>query len=307
MTGGDSAGGVSTGGPGGDASETGTPDPEPEPEACPAGTLPPGRYEGVTLEHGGRTRSYDLYVPPTVDVTEPATLVLNFHGLYGNPTQQASFSQYDAAADTAGIIVAYPAGVSNSWNSGVCCGGAQSEGVDDVGFARTVVEHVGLGSCIDRSRVFAIGMSNGGHMAHRLACEAADMFAGVASVTGVLNVLSCTPSRPISVQQFHGTADAIVRYDGYGPGYPPVDSMMEAWASRNGCAPVPNVTHEQGDALCETWVGCHDDVEVTLCTIEGAGHCWPGNASCTFGSSTTDVSANEVFERLLQTQSLPSN
>ncbi|MBV1861747.1 MAG: prolyl oligopeptidase family serine peptidase, partial [Nannocystaceae bacterium] len=286
--------------PGEGSSTTG----QPEPVSCPAGTLPPGRYNDVMLEHGGESRSYVLYVPETVDVTEPATLVLNFHGLLGNPGQQAMFSQYDAAAESAGVIVAYPSGISNSWNTGFCCGGAQSSGVDDVGFARTLVQHIGLGSCIDPSKVFAIGMSNGGHMAHRLACEAADVFAGVASVAGVLTMLQCNPSRPISVQQFHGTADTIVQYDGIGPGYPPARGMMEDWANRNGCAPVPNVTHQQGDSTCETWTACDDGVEVTLCTVEGGGHCWPGNPSCTFGSSTIDVSANDVFAQLMAEQSL---
>lgn len=286
-----------------DSASTGDPDPV----SCPAGTLPPGRYNDVTLEHGGESRSYDLYVPDTLDVTQPATLVLNFHGLLGNPAQQAMFSQYDAAADAAGVIVAYPTGVSSSWNTGLCCGGAQSAGIDDVGFARTVVQHIGLGSCVDSTKVFAIGMSNGGHMAHRLACEAADVFAGVASVAGVLTMLQCNPSRPISVQQFHGTADTIVSYDGIGPGFPGAQDMMEGWAERNGCAPVPNVTHQQGDSTCETWTACDDDVEVTLCTVQGAGHCWPGNAGCTFGSSTTDVSANDVFAQLLETQSLPGD
>ncbi|MGH1345287.1 MAG: extracellular catalytic domain type 1 short-chain-length polyhydroxyalkanoate depolymerase [Nannocystales bacterium] len=272
---------------------------------CPAGTLPPGRYDGVSLEHGGLSRTYDLYIPETVDVTQPATLVLNFHGLLGNPAQQAVFSLYDAAAADAGVIVAYPAGTSNSWNSGLCCGGAQSSGIDDVGFARTVVQHIGLGSCVDTAKVFAIGMSNGGHMAHRLACEAADVFAGVASVAGVLTMLECSPARPISVQQFHGTADTIVRYDGVGPGFPGARDTMQSWAARNGCAPVPNVTHQQGDSTCETWTACDDGVEVTLCTVEGGGHCWPGNASCTFGSSTTDVAANDVFAQLMASQSLP--
>lgn len=297
----DSTGSASDASSGGEDPSTTT---GPEPANCPPGTLPPGHYPGITLEHGGRTRTYDLYVPETVDVTQPAPLVVNFHGLYGNPAQQAMFSQYDGAAATAGVIVAYPAGVSNSWNTGLCCGGAQSDGVDDVGFARTLVQHIGLSSCVEPSKVFAIGMSNGGHMAHRLACEAADVFAGVASVTGVLTMLACEPSRPISVLQFHGTADAIVRYNGAGPGYPPVEEMMDDWAARNGCAPVPNVSHAQGDALCETFVGCDDDVEVTLCTVDGGGHCWFGNPSCTFGASTTDVVANDVIAQMMAAQSL---
>lgn len=292
---------------GSDATDDSATTGDPDPVSCPAGTLPPGRYSGVSLQHGGERRSYDLYVPDTVDVTQPATLVLNFHGLLGNPGQQAMFSQYDAAAESAGVMVAYPAGISNSWNTGLCCGGAQSAGIDDVGFARTVVQHIGLGSCVDPAKVFAIGMSNGGHMAHRLACEAADVFAGVASVAGVLTMLLCEPSRPISVQQFHGTADTIVGYDGVGPGFPGAQDMMRGWAQRNGCAPVPDVTHQQGDSTCETWTACDDGVEVTLCTVQGAGHCWPGNAACTFGASTTDVSANDVFAQLLETQSLPGD
>ena len=275
------------------------------PPTCAPGSLAPGRYDSISLQHQGTTRTYDLFVPSTIDVDAPVPLVVNFHGLLGSPSQQAQLSRYDSAAEQAGVIVAYPAGLFSSWNAGACCGQAQTDGVDDLDFARVLVQHIGLGSCIDRQRVFALGMSNGGHMAHRLACEAADLFAGVASVTGVLTQLDCTPSRPISVQQFHGTADAIVQYGGAGPGYPAVEPMMAAWAQRNGCAPVPEVSHEQGDSLCETWIGCDDDVEVTLCTIDGGGHCWFGNPSCLLGASTTDVDANAVFQRLLETQQLP--
>ncbi len=290
----------------GDADSGGVSTGDPPPLPCAAGSLPPGRYAAVELEFGGVTRRYDLLVPETADVTEPAPLVLNFHGLLGTPAQQAMFSQFDAAATEAGAIVAYPAGIGNSWNSAQCCGDAFAQGVDDVGFARTVVAHVGLRSCVDPARVYAIGMSNGGHMAHLLACQAADLFAGAASVAGVLGLApaACKPARPISMLQFHGTGDNIVPYDGIGPGYPNVRTMMEGWADRNGCAPVPNVTHEQGDSTCETWIACDDEVDVTLCTVDGGGHCWPGNASCTFGQSTTDVSANDIITAMMATQSL---
>ncbi len=275
--------------------------------ACPPGGLPPGRYDGVTLEVGGRTRSYDLFIPETVDVTTPTPLVLNLHGLLGSPAQQASFSEYDAAAVSAGVVVAYPAGVASSWNGGACCGEAQSQGVDDVEFARTLVANISLTNCIDDRRVYAIGMSNGGHMAHRLACEAADVFAATASITGVLTLPpeSCAPSRSISVLQFHGTDDNIVPYGGAGPGYPNVRTMMQGWRDRNGCAPVPDVFVDEGDALCERWPACEGGVDVSLCTIDGGGHCWPGNPDCIFGDSTTAVSANAVIQTMMARQVLP--
>ena len=200
------------------------------------------------------------------------------------------------------MLVAYPEGIGQSFNAGACCGQASSTNVDDVGFARAIVADVSAKMCVDPKRVHATGMSNGGHMAHLLACEAADVFASTASVAGVLSLVGlCTPSRPISLIQFHGTADTIVGYDGF----PPVVPMMEAWASRNGCSPVPEVVFDQGDIQCETWPGCDAGVEVTLCTVEGGGHCWPGNPSCLFGSSSVELHASEEIAMMFDEQPLP--
>jgi polyhydroxybutyrate depolymerase len=136
-----------------------------------------------------------------------------------------------------------------------------------------------------------------------LACNTADVFAATASVTGVLSFspFECQPSRPISIIDFHGTSDLIVPYDGV----PEVGQMMQDWAVRNGCSPVSEITFEQGDTTCERWPGCDDDVEVSLCTIEGGGHCWPGNASCIFGASTTELHASEVIADMFLAHTLP--
>lgn len=276
---------------------------EPPPAACEVASLfDPGTHTGITVDVDGTSRSYDLFVPASYDPAAHAPLVLNFHGLLGSPSQQASFSQFNDAANTHGMLVAYPEGIGQSFNAGVCCGQASSTNVDDVAFARALVEDVSIKMCVDPQRVHVTGMSNGGHMAHRLACEAADVFASTASVTGVLSLAGpCTPSRPISIVQFHGTADTIVGYDGF----PSVRPMMEAWANRNGCSPAPEVSFEQGDVLCETWPSCDAGVEVTLCTVEGGGHCWFGNPSCLFGASTTELHASEEIAAMFDEQPLP--
>jgi polyhydroxybutyrate depolymerase len=287
-------------------SETETGDPTDTDDPTDTGELPtgcgqpapdPGTLTGQTVMVDGVERSYDLFVPVTYEPDNPSALVLNFHGLLGNPSQQADWSQFNQSAQLRGMIVAYPAGIGNSFNAGACCGDAQSQGVDDIGFARALVDKLVAEMCIDPKRVYVTGMSNGGHMAHTLACEAADMFAAAASVTGVMGLppADCQPSRPISVMDFHGTSDYIVSYDGYGPGYPPVYSMMEDWAARNGCSAVSEVIFQEAEVLCETWPGCDDDVEVTLCTIDGGGHCWPGNGECLFGYSTTVIDASEMI------------
>jgi polyhydroxybutyrate depolymerase len=294
---GEVADGTTTGDPG-TSEDTGPP-----PATCDTASLfTPGVHTGITVDVDGVSRSYDLFVPTRYDPTADAPLVVNFHGLFGSPSQQAEFSQFDGAAEDHGMLVAYPEGIGASFNAGVCCGQASANGVDDVGFARALVADVSAKMCVDPRRVYATGMSNGGHMAHRLACEAADLFAAAASVTGVLSLAgACTPARPISMVQFHGTADLIVAYDGI----PPVPEMMAAWAARNGCAAAPETTFEQGDMLCQTWPGCSDGVEVSLCTIDGGGHCWPGNGSCLFGHSSTELHASEVIATLFDAQALP--
>jgi polyhydroxybutyrate depolymerase len=272
----------------------------PPPSSCEVASLfEPGAHTGITIDVDGVSRSYDLFVPSSYDPTAAAPLVVNFHGLFGSPSQQAEFSQFDAAAEAHGMLVAYPEGIGASFNGGVCCGEASSNGVDDVGFARALVADVSTKMCVDPQRVYATGMSNGGHMAHRLACEAADLFAATASVAGILSLAGpCTPARPISMIQFHGTSDLIVGYAG-------VPEMMAAWAERNGCSPTSETTFEQGDMVCQTWPGCDAGVEVSFCTIDGGGHCWPGNGSCIFGHSSTELHASEVIATMFDAQPLP--
>ena len=266
----------------------------------------PGLFTDQNVVVDGLARSFDLFVPTTYDPTDPAPLVLNFHGLTGNPALQANRSKFNDVAEPRGMVVAYPAGIGASFNSGACCGDAFSQGIDDVAFSRALVEHLEQIMCIDPSRVYATGMSNGGHMAHLLACEAADMFAATASVTGVLNLppQTCNPSRPISVMDFHGDIDPIVPFGGTGIGFPDVPTMMADWAARNGCSATGEVSFAEGDTACTTWPECDAGVEVTLCVTQGGGHCWPGADTCLFGHVTQAISASEAIATMFDSQTL---
>lgn len=270
---------------------------------CGSPSLGPGMHTDIVVDVEGTLREYDLFVPTGYDPDTPAPLVLNFHGLTQTSGQLVPFSRFNEAAEPRGMLVAYPQGIGNSFNAGVCCGEASANDVDDVGFARALVAQVSSLHCVDPQRVHVAGMSNGGHMAHTLACEAADIFASAASVTGVLGV-PCTPARAISMIDFHGTGDLIVPYGGGGPGYPPVDEMMSDWAARNGCEPQSQVVLTQGDAVCETWPGCDDDVEVTLCTLEH-GHCWPGGGPCFYGTKSDAIDASEMIAEMFTSQPMP--
>lgn len=259
---------------------------------CSLGSAVPGMVTTYPLSHGGRDRSYNLFVPSTFDGSKALPLVLNFHGFTSNASQQQVFSELNILAEQEGFLVAYPEGISSSFNGGsVCCGTAAAENVDDVGFARAIVADVAQIACVDPKRTYSTGMSNGGFMSHRLACEAADLIAAVAPVDGLLGIPteSCNPSRPVPIIHFYGTEDPLVDYNF-------AQLTNDFWVDKYACSDAaPEVTFQNGVATCETWKACQDGATVTMCTVEGGGHCWPGQTFCPpeLGSATTDISANE--------------
>lgn len=297
----------STGAPAstGQLDETGTASTGADAPACSGATFRAGRRNDVELGFGGTLRSYDLYVPEGLDPQTPVPLVVNLHAYLSSDDLQANFSNFDEAADAAGVVVVYPRAEFNSWNAGACCGQAQLAGNDDVGFVRAVVADVQTQGCIDSRRIYATGMSNGGFMTHRLACEAADLFAAVAPVAGVIGVdaEACTPSRPVPVMHFHGTADFVVSY--FGGLFESVEGTIDGWVARNGCEGEPERIIDVGEAWCDAYSACEDGTEVVLCTVEGGGHCWPGNPACLGAFSTTMLDANDVMLEFFSGFSLP--
>jgi polyhydroxybutyrate depolymerase len=264
----------------------------------------------VDLDHDGAVRSYELHLPPAYDGTTPLPLVLNFHGFTSTGLAQQESTEMDATADREGFIVAYPNGLDNSWNAGICCGRSATAEVDDVGFTRAVITDIAERGCIDPSRVYATGMSNGGFLSHRLGCEAADVIAAIAPVAAVLGIedSQCNPARPMPIMHLHGTGDPLVPVDGGGlAGSPSVQDSTAGWLERNGCTGEPVVTYQNGAATCETVDECEGDASVTLCLIEGAGHCWPGKPCRMLGDlgePTTDIDANDAMWELFSTVKL---
>lgn len=288
-------------------------------EQQPGGDGSPGCEDGtldetvthVELEAGGVSRSYELHVPPRYEGSTPFPLILSFHGYFLDGTIQQQISSMDAIADERGYLVAYPNGLDKSWNAGDCCGDSAVEGVDDVGFARAVIDDMAERGCIDRSRVYAAGFSNGGFLSHRLACEASDVIAAIGPVAGVLGIdaSECTPERAVPIIHFHGTGDIVVQYDG-GCDLCVRDSQsvadtMAVWAERYGCSDESEGILQSGTATCETAIGCEDDVELTLCTVEDGQHCWFGAPNCPFGEPGSGLSANALMLDLFDRVQLP--
>jgi polyhydroxybutyrate depolymerase len=305
----------------------------------------PGRAGTTTIsvpEAGvpdGGVRQAIVHVPESYDGTKPAMLVLNFHGLLEPNTLQEAVSHMTEESDKRGFIVAYPAGlavgIGLSWNAGGCCGNT----LDDVGFIRDLVESLESTYCIDPKRIYATGLSNGGMMSYRLACEAADVFAAVAPVAGS-NVFSpCAPSRPVPILAFHGTGDQIVPFNGGKDGlvgvlvFPPVSYSIDLWRHLDGCpdapapddasaAPMPSDStadggpssslfagstevSQKGDSACHAWTGCKGGSEVELCTVVNGGHAWPGGEALPTGKTSTDINATSTIIDFFEKHPMP--
>ena len=186
--------------------------------------LAPGDHR-VTLQHGGRQRSYIVHVPPAAREGRPLPVVLNFHGGGGNAEAQQKYSRMDALADAEGFLVVYPDGTGRmadkllTWNAGTCCAYSVTNNVDDVGFTLALLADLEARQPVDRRRVYATGLSNGAMMAWRLAVEASDRIAAIAPVAG--RRCSRWAGRPVPFPSCTSTAWTIpARFTAAGSGLP---------------------------------------------------------------------------------------
>jgi poly(3-hydroxybutyrate) depolymerase len=188
-------------------------------------------------------------------------LVLDIHGYTSFATEQLDRSKWDDMADAETFIVVAPNGVDEAWSAG----GLGDASIDDVAFIRAVVEEVASELCIDEKRVYATGHSNGGAMTHKLGCEAADLFAGIAPIAGWTSG-SCNPSRPIAVAAVRALGDSTVQYEGGGIA-PSAEADLAIWLQANECADMP-VETSHGD-VCTTHTECTAGTQVMECHPEG--------------------------------------
>ncbi len=279
--------------------------------ACAAATQGHGSKESQAgtdaieeIQFDGRSRTFIVHFPKGYCDEKPVPLVLSFHGRHGQGKNQAKLSGFDEVADRHGFIVVYPDGVGKSWNALHGTGEAEELGVDDVGFVGALIDTMMERYKIDPRRIYASGMSNGGVFAHRLGCEMSERFAAIASVAGQMApkmAEQCDPTDGVAVIDFHGTKDRIVPYDGGktkgGGDLLSAPATAGVWRSVNGCDKNSKQTFAKGDVTCLTYTGGR--APVTLCTVKGTGHTWPGGYQymprILVGKTSRDVDASEMI------------
>jgi polyhydroxybutyrate depolymerase len=252
-----------------------------------------GRTQLGSMQVGTVSRHYRVYRPAAV-IPRPG-LVIVLHSAGGSALQAEAMTGFDREADRLGWIVAYPDGVLDGWDAFACC---RHAGVDDVAFISGLIGSLEAADGVGPGRVFVTGLSRGGMMSYRLACELSTRVAAIAAVSGNMATpggsaegVPCRPQNPVSVLAIHGTADPRVPINGGRTDlfYAPLSAVVGVWRSLEGCAGQPAVG-DSGPSTTTTW-SCARGSQVTTRVVDGGTHAWPG-APWPFADPPPDASFN---------------
>lgn len=240
----------------------------------------------------GGDRPATLTLPNDYDGGTPIPLVIVLHGFTSNAGWTDRYFGITQRIEPDQIAVILPNGTRNDednpfWNATDYCCDLDGSGVDDVGYLNGLVaeaqEHM------EADGVYLIGLSNGGFMSYRMACESMPGLRAIAPVAGATfsDPARCDGARPVSVLHIHGTEDRVIRYEGSGERsgrarHPGAEESVHRWAARAGCDMESAETGASMDLVeglpeQETDVmryesGCEGEVKVELWTIEDGSH-----------------------------------
>ena len=285
----------------------------------------------------GRIRSYHLHIPPSYNGEKPISMVFSLHG-DGFPAVNSFTQKYyyssdmDQKADDEGFIVVYPNGgmflykymvdypfylsffellpiltFSRQWNHW------NISDIDDVGFIRTLIDHLQAILKVDSSRIYITGLSGGAMMTYQLGSELSDVVAAIAPVAGASGGINSVPEpdnsiplyivskpvNPLPIMILYGMKD--ISYEGgwfnfinFGPfqswGYLlSAEESVSLWVEYNNCDPIPRIDEsESGSIITKTYVNGSNDSEVVFVTYVDGEHEW-------FKSPPYEISATDLM------------
>ena len=225
----------------------------------------------------GVVREYKLVLPANYDPQVAYPLAIGLHGVGGTASSIERLLRLEKGSTP--VIAAYPQGkdlgprTSAAWNAGTCCEPATGLQPNDVKFISRLIDSVESQLRVDKSRVWAIGFSNGGMMAYRLACEISDQITGVGVGAGALTAGECAPTKKFSVIHIHGDLDTDVPFNGGGP-----YNTRSATYSVGSVASAVGCTNDaaRASANIQVWQ-CPDSMEMKLVVDTNQGHDWNSN------------------------------
>lgn len=281
-----------------------------------------------SLERAGLTRTFRIYMPHGQQGLMPLVLVLHGGGGTAGNMEWVTKRGFNRIADRESAVIVYPDGIGKGWNDGRTDLKSKSvkNQVDDLGYLRSLVHELAVQFPVDAKRVYATGISNGGLMSYRLACDAADVFAAVAPVAAGMSAElapHCKPERPVSIAILNGRDDPIMPWDGG-----PIKILWSArgvvlsaqatatrWTELNRCgdlrdegSPLDSVK-DDGTSVVERTAHCAQGTEVRLYEVRGGGHTWPGGepylGERLVGQVSREIDANDVIWQFFKQHRLP--
>lgn len=281
--------------------------------------LKPGELRRIVFARPEAQREIYVYAPKGYSESRSWPLAFFFHGYTGDYREGMLLGMM-ADADRAGYLMAFGQGTRSSqnelgWNGGVCCLFANGTGtvVDDVAYTRTALAMIKAIANVDSRRVYAMGFSNGGFMAERLACEASELWAGIAANAGAVGIepggqeglAKCDKSygqHAVSILLLHGAADVVIFWTGT-EGQPPsllrgVPATLDdaaRWNQRMGCSAKVMQTYNDGVFSNLVWPDCRGGSSLELMTVRNGTHVWWTKGTHGFGTTSY---ALEFFNRI---------
>ena len=268
-----------------------------------------------TLNFGGIEREYSLFIPGDYTGEKDYSLVIYLHSYGSTPEMEMKYTMFNEVGNACGFFIAYPVGELN-WNSGIAdYSFYPTPDINDVGFIRALIKTLNRDYSIDANRIYAVGFSNGGFMAYKLACQLSDRIAAVAAVGGVLSnsvAADCDPHHAMSVLHIHGTKDVAIPIEGIEPdSLPSVDKTLDYWVKFNQCkktktVSLPDVDPDDGSTVEKTtYTNCTGGSDVVYYKVLNGGHTWPGGAVSSYGGLNQDFDASVAIWNFFSSHQLP--
>ncbi len=285
--------------------------------------------QDITVD--GVARWYLVTTPPPHPGAGPLPVVVDLHGLAEGAALEANTTQFGPEAQHHDFIVVFPQGTGSpaGWDTDPA---TKAHPNHDIDFMNAMLDTLEAHLCVDTSRVYATGFSDGALLTSLLACTMADRFAAFAPVAGAVMPSPCRPGRRVPILAFHGTADPILYFNGglgtaalshdlgQGPAPstttpPPVDldgkgypANVRAWARKDGCDLRAHDAKVAAHVILRTY-RCPPGAAVEFYIVLGAGHAWPGSkvsAALAFitGPSTFEIDATDLIWQFFRRQRL---
>lgn len=233
---------------------------------CARSAIDAGERLEKSIDVGGARRAYILHVPGSTKPGQPLPLLLDFHGWGHSAAGVWRVSHFKELAERDGFITVYPDGLPVRLRRDESRPGWEILGVEgnrDLAFTRALLDEIERDYCIDRTRIYSTGFSNGAFFTNLLGCALSDRIAAIAPVGGGRITVPCRPGRAVPVLIYHGRTDEVI---------PPEHARQarDQWAAIDGCAGLQ-------PGPCERYENCAG-AEVRYCEVD-IGHTWPPEAT----------------------------